>query len=618
MSSQALRRSYHDLQGRSKDHEELIELLKTLPDQEAQFVLQKLRSGSGISAILNQVKAGDLLLQLAVSPETRFRYEFPYQSEMPRDIVIDNPYLDSLIYEAASLYSPSQRPKPSGHTETGEITNLKSAECKSLYLKPFHAAQVIEPRLSDARPSLWTTICDDDVLMRDLLGVFLRCEFHFTAAFQKDYFLEDMAAQREDFCSSLLVNVTLAYSCCCYSRFENRAEYWNPNTLMYRFLAEAKRIWELEATKARITTIQAGIIFNVIHNLCGLDEIGQAYRVQALALAHKLRLFDGTIDRDEQSDRIRNGRAYAAWALYNWETLVGFSFMFPPLLRKPPEQALPDPSQDAEWYGEIWVNYPANQNLSPSYFGQIFKARSEFRVIMNEACHAAYTKGSKMTLDKAGELYSWLRNWYDGLPGPLLPRAIVLPGHLQLHMYYHNLILAIYEPLLDLKTNQNQEESLRRIVSDASKCLQTLIRLYYLRHGYDAMDLFIVIPLVLAGFKCIDAINDQTPESKLKDLRSTLVLIAKGLYSQRHNHYLAEALYRVVRGRMRPQEVALLHETTDIDDDKTIGREAMVQTVRSHWPVSIVGKDEDVDSYLLTNLVDNYAHLNVEETSQTS
>lgn len=51
---------------------------------------------------------------------------------------------------------------------------------------------------------------------------------------------------------------------------------------------------------------------------------------------------------------------------------------------------------------------------------------------MNEACHAAYTKGSKMTLDKAGELYSWLRNWYDGLPGPLLPKAIVLPGHLQL------------------------------------------------------------------------------------------------------------------------------------------------------------------------------------------
>lgn len=89
---------------------------------------------------------------------------------------------------------------------------------------------------------------------------------------------------------------------------------------MYRFLAEAKRLWELEAHKPCVTTIQAGIVFNVIHNLCGLDEIGQAYRIHALALARSLRLFDGPIDADGKSDRVRNGRAYAAWALYNWET----------------------------------------------------------------------------------------------------------------------------------------------------------------------------------------------------------------------------------------------------------------------------------------------------------
>lgn len=219
MTSQALRRGYRDLQNRSEAHEELIELLRNLPDQEAQYVLQSLRSGSGVNAILNQVKAGDLLLQLAVSPETRFRYEFPYRTEMPRDFVIDNPYLDSLIYEAASLYSPSsfQQPKPSESTSASRIPSVKSTEYKSLYLKPFHAAQVIEPRLSNARPSLWTSICDDDVLMRDLLGVFFLCEYQSLAAFQKDYFLEDMISQEEVFCSPLLVNVTLAYSCVQYS-----------------------------------------------------------------------------------------------------------------------------------------------------------------------------------------------------------------------------------------------------------------------------------------------------------------------------------------------------------------------------------------------------------------
>lgn len=116
-------------------------------------------------------------------------------------------------------------------------------------------------------------------------------------------------------------------------------------------------------------------------------------------------------------------------------------------------------------------------------------------------------------------------------------------------MYYHHLILTLYEPLLEVKTNQ--EPSPHQIIADAKKYLQTLVRVYYLRHGFEAMDLFIVIPLILAGSDCIDAINEQTPSPKLETLRSTLILVAKGLFNQRRNHYLAEALFRVIRGRMR-------------------------------------------------------------------
>ena len=72
-----------------------------------------------------------------------------------------------------------------------------------------------------------------------------------------------------------------------------------------------------------------------------------------------------------------------------------------------------------------------------------------------------------------------------------------------------------------------------------------------------AMDLFIVIPLMLAASDCIDAIDERTPASKLESLRSTLILVTKGLRSQRRKHYLAEALFQVIRGRMRPPEVAL-------------------------------------------------------------
>jgi hypothetical protein len=145
------------------------------------------------------------LLQLAVTPETCLRYEFPYIKEMPQSLTTDNPYLDSIIYESTSLYSsPPERPLP----PDGAPSNYQSP-----YLKPIHAAEVVEPKLSAAKPSHWTGVCSDDALMRKLLAFFFRSEYSYHCLFQKDLFLEDLVSQKTQFCSSLLVNAVLAYAC---------------------------------------------------------------------------------------------------------------------------------------------------------------------------------------------------------------------------------------------------------------------------------------------------------------------------------------------------------------------------------------------------------------------
>ncbi|KAL6699759.1 hypothetical protein J3F84DRAFT_361663 [Trichoderma pleuroticola] len=606
--SQARRRGYKDLQRITTVHEELFDLLRKLPDQEADHIWDKIRNGEEAMSVLNYIKTGSVLLQMAVAPETRFRYELPYRTEMPEYYLGNNPYMDSMIYGASSLYPKDERSRISGRTATSRAGNRAPNEYQDVYLKPFHAAEVIDPRLTDAKISSWTGVCKDDGLMRQLLSVFLRCEYHLTSAFQKDYFLDDLVANRKQFCSSLLVNIVLAYSCVCFPGFPDRAEYWNPKALVYRFVMEAKRLWELESHVPHITTIQAGIAFTVFHNLCGLDEIGQTYRIHAIDLAHQMQLFDSTIGG--RSHKMQRSMAFLAWTLFNWETLVAFSFMFKPLLKEPPNWTLPDPSQDGNWYGEIWLKYPLTNTLSPSYFGSVFRAKSHFRIIMNDFCCTAYSEGSQVTIEKAYELLKRLKHWYDGLPGPLQPRTIVLPTHLQLHIHYHYLIITIFEPLMDAHTDQGPPP--QQLVAEAKKRLQTLIRLYYLRHGYDAMDLFIVIPLMLAGSDCVEAINDQTPVAELELLRSTLILVAKGLYSQRRNHYLAEALFRVIRGRMRPSELSLLKNSMKIDEGEWDEKSSMVQEVRSSWPVSVVKKKEDLESHILNNLVENYGNLNVE------
>jgi hypothetical protein len=149
-----------------------------------------------VEAILRQVKDGDLLLQLALVPETETRYEFPYIAEMPRFLQIpDNMYLGSLIYEETLSSS-----KPS----------LRSKWFQTAYLKPYHAAELVDPQLSGATPSKWTSISSNDDLLRNFLEAYFLHDYPWFPPFQKDYFLKDMNRGRTRFCSSLLVNAVLA------------------------------------------------------------------------------------------------------------------------------------------------------------------------------------------------------------------------------------------------------------------------------------------------------------------------------------------------------------------------------------------------------------------------
>jgi hypothetical protein len=226
-SSKALKRDYDNLKDVATARGKILELLATLPDSDAQQILRMIRSGTSIESIYNQVMAGDALMQLAVAPETHLRYKLPYKAEIPADYVRDNPYLDTLIHEGATLYATESRSSNFSPTSRDPSNGKRN----SIYLIPFHGATVIDPLLSDVKPSEWTDVCKDDKLMRDMLGVWLQCEYSFTSIIQKDYFLEDMASRNEDFCSSLLVNAVLAY--CCVSRiyiFLLRRRYVSPAT----------------------------------------------------------------------------------------------------------------------------------------------------------------------------------------------------------------------------------------------------------------------------------------------------------------------------------------------------------------------------------------------------
>jgi hypothetical protein len=90
--------------------------------------------------------------------------------------------------------------------------------------------------------------------------------------------------------------------------------------LGYRFLAEAKRLWELELMQSKLTTIQAALFLNGSYNLDGVDAVGWRYASQAIAMADKLHLF--AAPPSGTSEKMRIAREFTAWTLFCWQGYV--------------------------------------------------------------------------------------------------------------------------------------------------------------------------------------------------------------------------------------------------------------------------------------------------------
>jgi hypothetical protein len=307
------------------------------------------------------------------------------------------------------------------------------SEYHSMYLKPYHAAELVDPLL-DVSVSSWTSVISDNELLRHLLSAYFIHQHPRFFPFHKDIFLRDMGGGRTRFCSPLLVNAVLAAGAQCCHSISKRNHFWHPQNLAYRFTAEAKRLWDLACMgESKLTTIQAALILNRVINLNGLDRIGHAYLERALAMAHDLQIFRGQSD---EATKIQKVRLVTAWSLFNWQVMSSYYFFRPPFLHNPPEIPLPDPIAHSQWYGELWLQYPADSAPTAVSYGFEFKERSALRVIMNEIAQQLYSKSSghhrDLSLHRFLDFRSRLEAWFNDLPEVLTPIKIVLPSQLEL------------------------------------------------------------------------------------------------------------------------------------------------------------------------------------------
>ncbi|KAK4177803.1 hypothetical protein QBC36DRAFT_345114 [Triangularia setosa] len=552
----------------------------------------RIRGGGSPGSILRRIKEGDLLLQLSLKPETRYRYVLPYVSEMPAHLYrSDNPYIKSCIYDWSAL--PHNASQISNWATKDRVDSPKTSSSpepgpQSIYLMPFHAAEIIEPLLNDIYPSKWTVVCSDNALMRKLIGAWMSTENQWIVVLQKDCFLQDMAAMRRGCCSSLLVNAVLA-----------NASYWSPQNLAYQFMAEAKRLWELESDTPKLTTIQAAMLMNtaitrqtLIHN-------------RAVEMATQIGLLTpptrdlAPLNSPENAPQSRKAlsRNFTAWALFNFQALHVYILFEPPLIRKPPDVSLPDPAANPEWYGQVWLKYPGDAKLHTTNFPYQFQAQCQVRVIMNDmwleqfrSSRQSSPEGGNIMLpstqiEQANRFYARLKAWYDALPAPLTPSSIVFPSQILLHTNYQNILANLYESIRITSLNAGMITAIKQ----AASCnFETLLRLYYLRHGFSYGDQFLVQPLNTLGFWSLSKIHtitapthedDDNNNNDLKATRSTLLLAAKGLHQQSASFYLDRITFQLLCSKMRPQERQLLDSEVFFHDRDYGGHDSAVDQI---------------------------------------
>ncbi|KAF5246727.1 hypothetical protein FANTH_6797 [Fusarium anthophilum] len=579
--------------------ESVLLMMREKPEDVGLAIYRRIRTGSklDVDAILSSIESGDLLMQLHLAPASEVRYPFPSRAALP-DIFAKtkSAYTESLVLEAP--YFDSEAPQA---FDARLISYLEAPK----YM-PYHSAKLVEPLLDNATISRWTSVCTDEPLLHSLMETYFLHIYSAFPFFHKECFLRCLSSGSHRFCSKLLVNAILAHACHATPTVAHRNEHWNPQTLGYTFLAEARRLLDLEPGRPNVTTVQAMLVMNVTLNDHGVDA-GASYRylLEAVSTARIMGLYDSPSENMEQNAD-QDGkvvREVTAWALFAWQ---GWSSYVPPLnlklnfenrvislmiqelpwIKDPPQTPCPDPAQCPFWYGDIWVRYPSSQEPIATKYYQTFKAYLDFWAIFNDIAGVLFspTQVRAIYLSQAVEFYVRLRSWFNGLPDDMHPGKIVLPFQLKLHIQYWALVMDLFKPYVgwdDLTKALDQTPS--EIYINARRNQELVLRIYYLRHGTETHDSWLSMFLVRLGFIALEEVASSSEEN---DSLTTLIFALTTLDNQGKCYFKAEFTLRTICLQMRSRDLETFKQFATYQDlDAPEALASRIGFVKSNWPV---------------------------------
>jgi len=142
----------------------------------------------------------------------------------------------------------------------------------------------------------------------------------------------------------------------------------------------------------------------------------------------------------------------------------------------------------------------------------------------------------------------------------------------------------------------------------------TLLRLYFLRHGFESADSWLAQPLVMVANMYMDMLQDgNLTAAEQIEAQSSLVLLVKGLRDQSRNNTISEVVFRVTKAKMRAQDQQLLWTEGIIRAGDDEYRAQQIHEVQTQWPAMATTMADKPHTQTLSDLVRVLGRVSVDE-----
>ena len=160
----------------------------------------------------------------------------------------------------------------------------------------------------------------------------------------------------------------------------------------------------------------------------------------------------------------------------------------------------------------------------------------------------------------------------------------------------------------DSDTSRSQCRIAETITAKAIIELESLLRIYYLRHGFETFDALLLTHLVHMSNTVLQRLahiaQDGLSTDEVETLRSTLILCLKGLYDQSRNFRMAGIVFGVIKNQLNTEDQNLLGRFV-ITKDPEIDQEAVqrAEPVLSEYVIPVVHLNEDPSRGRVINMI---------------